>query len=157
LGDPQAINESDDSSFKGSGANEVAPGVSVQPGGLRFQYARSGGPGGQNVNKLNTKAELWLSVAALQGISADSIERLMLLAGKRLTRQGEIHLVAETNRTQSANRQEILDRLRELLITAMRRPTPRRKTRPSHAARQRRIQEKKRRGEVKGARRRIQE
>lgn len=139
------------------GAIELAPGVSVPPGAMRFQFARSSGPGGQNVNKLNTKAELWVSISALRGISSDSMGRLMLLAGRRLTRQGEIHLTAEASRSQEANRQAVLDRLRELLIAAMHRPRPRRKTRPSRASRQKRLNAKKHRGKIKSGRRGLED
>lgn len=149
--DPEAIDRPNE------GAIELAPGVSVLPGALRFQFARSSGPGGQNVNKLNTKAELWVSVSALRGISEDSIGRLMLLAGRRLTRQGEIHLAAEASRSQETNRQAVLDRLRELLIAAMHRPRPRRKTRPSRASRQKRLNAKKHRGEIKSGRRGLED
>jgi ribosome-associated protein len=124
---------------------------------MRFQFARSSGPGGQNVNKLNTKAELWVSISALRGISSDSMGRLMLLAGRRLTRQGEIHLTAEASRSQEANRQAVLDRLRELLIAAMHRPRPRRKTRPSRASRQKRLNAKKHRGKIKSGRRGLED
>src|SRR4029453_1903142 len=108
---------------------ELAPGVFAPEAALRFQFARSGGPGGQNVNKLNTKAELWVPVAALRGLAPDALERLLLLAGRRLTREGEIHVVAETARTQEGNRSAALERLRQLLVQALRRPKPRRRTR----------------------------
>ena len=64
---------------------ELAPGVFAPDDGVRLQFARSGGPGGQNVNKLNTKAELWVPVAALQGLTGRAAARLRLAAGKRLT------------------------------------------------------------------------
>jgi ribosome-associated protein len=83
--------------------------------------------------------------------------RLMLLAGRRLTRQGEIHLTAEASRSQEANRQAVLDRLRELLIAAMHRPRPRRKTRPSRASRQKRLNAKKHRGKIKSGRRGLED
>ena len=128
---------------------ELAPGVWVAATALRFQFARSGGPGGQNVNKLNTKAELWVPIAALRGLSNDALERLLLLAGKRLTREGEIHIAAETSRSQAANRAAVLERLRQLLLQAQRRPIPRRKTRPTHGSKQRRLEAKKRRANTK--------
>src|SRR3954452_16894498 len=72
----------------GTGGTEVAPGVTAPPAALRFQFARSGGPGGQNVNKLNTKAELWVSVDALIGLRPGARERLKQAAGRRLTAAG---------------------------------------------------------------------
>ena len=132
---------------------EIAPGVRVAAGAMRFQYARSGGPGGQNVNKLNTKAELWVPLAAITGLGERGMGRLRVLAGRRLTAAGEIHIVAETERTQEGNRTAVLDRLRQLLVEAQREPRPRRKTKPSKAAKRRRLESKRRRSEVKSGRR----
>src|SRR3954452_16453780 len=81
------------------GGVEVGPGVRVAESSMRFQFARSGGPGGQNVNKLNTKAELWVPLEALHGLSHRAIDRLRTLAGRRLTVAGELHLTAETERS----------------------------------------------------------
>jgi ribosome-associated protein len=134
------------------GGMEVAPGVWAPGGALRFGFARSGGPGGQNVNKVNTKAEVWVAAGALRGLTGDARERLKKLAGRRLTREGEIHIAAETARTQEGNRAAALERLRELLVRAMHRPKARRRTRPTPASRQRRLEEKRRRAEVKARR-----
>jgi ribosome-associated protein len=131
---------------------EVAPGIHVAAERLRFGYSRSGGPGGQNVNKLNTKAELWVPLAALQGLAADARRRLETLAGRRLTCEGEIHIVSETGRTQEANRSAVMQRLRELLVQAMLRPRKRRPTRPTTASRRRRLEAKLHRGQVKSRR-----
>src|SRR3954467_5456189 len=113
------------------GGVEVAPGVRVAESSIRFQYARSGGPGGQNVNKVNTKAELWVPVGALVGITHRAIERLRTMAGRRLTTADEIHITAETERSQESNRAAVLERLRELIIQAKHEPKPRKKTKPS--------------------------
>jgi ribosome-associated protein len=120
---------------------------------LRFTFARSSGPGGQNVNKLNTKAELWVPLAAIQGLGERATARLRTLAGKRLTTAEEIHISAETERTQEGNRAAVLDRLRQLLLQSLREPKPRRKTRPSRAAKQRRLESKRRRSQTKSRRR----
>src|SRR3954471_21453008 len=98
------------------GGLEVGPGVRVAESAVRFQFARSGGPGGQNVNKLNTKAELWVALAALTVLSERGAGRLRALAGRRVTGAGEIHISAETERTQEGNRSAALDRLRQLLL-----------------------------------------
>ena len=135
------------------GADEIIPGVRVPPSAMRFQYARSGGPGGQNVNKLNTKAELWVPLGAIQGMSERAMDRLRQMAGKRLTAAGEIHIAAETERTQEGNRSAVLDRLRELLEKAKREPKVRRKTKPTRASKRRRLDAKRRRGEIKAGRR----
>ena len=134
-------------------SDELAPGVRVPESAMRFQFARSGGPGGQNVNKLNTKAELWVPVAAITGLSDRAAARLRALAGRRLTGAGEIHLSAETERSQEGNRSAVLDRLRQLLLEAMHEPKPRRKTKPSRGSKLRRLESKRRRSEVKSRRR----
>ena len=132
---------------------ELAPGVRVPPQAVRFQFARSSGPGGQNVNKVNTKAELWVPLIALSKIGERALGRLRTLAGKRLTAADEIHIAADTERSQEANRAAALDRLRELLIDAMREPKVRRKTKPTKASRQRRLESKRRRSQTKAHRR----
>src|SRR5215218_10018047 len=83
-----------------AGGVELAPGVRAPQSAVRFQFARSGGPGGQNVNKLNTKAELWVTLDAITGMTHRAIARLRALAGRRVTAAGEIHLVSETERGQ---------------------------------------------------------
>ena len=135
-----------------SGDVEVGPGVFLPSWALRFQFARSGGPGGQNVNKLNTKAELWVRPENLRGMHPEAMERLRSLVGKRMTRVGEIHIVAETARTQERNRAAVMEKLRELIVAAVHRPKVRRKTKPSRAAREKRFQEKRKRSEVKARR-----
>ena len=132
---------------------EIVPGVYIPDSAMRFQFARSGGPGGQYVNKLNTKAELWVPLVAITGMSDRAIGRLRTLAGKRLTGAGEIHLTAETERSQEGNRAAVLGRLRQLLLDALHEPKPRRKTKPSRAAKRRRLESKRRRSEVKSRRR----
>jgi ribosome-associated protein len=135
------------------GGIELAPGVSIDAAQLRLQYARSSGPGGQNVNKVNTKTELWVSIAAMTGLSESARLRLARLAGHRLTRSGEIHIAADNHRTQEANRAEVFDRLRELIVQAMHEPKRRRKVKISKAAKRRRVDAKKHRGEIKSNRR----
>ena len=119
---------------------------------LRFSFSRSGGPGGQNVNKVATRAELRIAVRDLP-ISPRAAERLRALAGRRVTAEDELILVAESERSQIRNRQECLDRLREMLIQAIPEPKVRRKTKPTRGSKERRLAEKKGRGEVKRLRR----
>ena len=131
---------------------EIAGGIFLAPGGMRIQFARSGGPGGQNVNKLNTKAELWIRLDSIIGLNPRAKARLRVLAGSRLTLDDQIHLRAETERSQQANRQEVLDRLRQLLIAARIEPKVRRKTKPSRAANRRPREGKPHRGRTKSQR-----
>jgi ribosome-associated protein len=132
---------------------ELAPGVSVPESALRFQYARSSGPGGQNVNKVNSKAELWVQAAAILGLTDPARARLQQMAGRRWTAAGEIHFAADTERRQELNREEVLTRLRELLLRAMHEPKKRKRTKPTRASKQRRVESKRRRGEIKSGRR----
>src|SRR5438309_4429111 len=81
---------------------ELAPGVYAPEAALRFQYARSSGPGGQNVNKVNTKAELWVPLSAITGLGERASRRLVALAGRRLTAAGELHIAADTERSQES-------------------------------------------------------
>jgi ribosome-associated protein len=134
-------------------SDTIAPGVRVAPGGMRLHYARSGGPGGQNVNKLSTKAELWVQVSAIRGLTGRAIDRLRTLAGARLTAGDEIHLRAESERSQQANRLEVFKRLRELIVQARVEPKVRRKTKPSRAAKKKRLESKRHRSQIKTHRR----
>ncbi len=135
------------------GGIELAPGVTIPRDALRLQFARSGGPGGQNVNKLNTKAEIWALVTAIRGLREGALARLRAAAGSRLTKADEIHIVSESERSQEGNRQDVFDRLRELIVQAKVEPKRRRKTKPSAGAKRRRLESKKKRGDIKAQRR----
>ena len=121
---------------------ELAPGVWTDRTELRFAFSRSSGPGGQNVNKVNTKTELRIRPEALHGLSEAALTRLRGLAGRRVTADGDLLLVAESERTQESNRHICLQKLRDLLIAAAHEPKIRRKTRPSRGSRQRRLDSK---------------
>jgi ribosome-associated protein len=147
------IDDLDEAHLPPINGTQVAPGVVAPPGTLRLQFARGGGPGGQNVNKLNTKAELWVDVARLSGLTVAAKSRLRVLAGSRLTQLDQIHLSSESNRSQEANKQDVFDRLRELIVQAKVEPKRRRKTKPSRAAKQRRLEQKRHRSTIKARRR----
>ncbi len=132
-----------------SGGIELAPGVSAPGDALRLQFSRSSGPGGQNVNKLATKAELWLPLDSIKGLSHAAIERLRALAGRRVTAAGELHLVSETERGQEGNKAAIFQRLREMVVQAKVEPKIRKKRKVSRAAKARRLDAKKHRGQIK--------
>jgi ribosome-associated protein len=129
---------------------EIAPGLYVPESWLRFSFARSGGPGGQNVNKVSSKARMAVSMGDLQTVlSRGTFERLSVQAASRITDAGELVITCEESRSQHANRATCLERLREILVEAKRVPRVRRATKPSKGARQRRLESKKQRGQVK--------
>lgn len=132
---------------------DLAPGVRVPESAVRIAFSRSSGPGGQNVNKVNSKAEVWVRLDAIAGLHPDALDRLKALAGRRVTDAGELHVVAETSRSQHQNREDALTRVRQLIVEAMVRPKKRRVTKPSRRAKQRRLDTKKRRSDVKAGRR----
>jgi ribosome-associated protein len=126
--------------------------VAVLPAAVRWQYARGSGPGGQNVNKVNTKAEIWIAVNAIVGLTERARERLRASAGRRLTAEDLIHIASDEHRSQEGNRQAVIARLRDLIVEAMHEPKVRRKTKPSRAAKRRRVTDKRTRGEIKARR-----
>lgn len=136
----------------GSGV-EIAPGVRVDPSVLRFSYASSSGPGGQNVNRRATKAVLRLKLDDLP-ISARVRARVGRLGkGWLVGDEGELVIQADEHRSQSRNREACLDRLRELLVRAMAPPRPRIPTKPGRGAVERRLRAKREQGEKKRRRR----
>ena len=120
---------------------------------IRLNFVRASGPGGQNVNKVSTAVELRFNAAGSPAFSDETRERLMKLAGRRLTREGEIVLFADRFRTQERNRQDAIDRLVELIRRAAHRPAIRKATKPTLASKKQRLDAKKQRGKIKAMRR----
>lgn len=118
------------------------------------RFLAGSGPGGQNVNKVATACQLRVDVYAL-GLAPDVFRRLKQLAGSRMTAAGELVILARRFRTQEANRADARERLTELLVAAHERPERRIKTKPSKAAKARRVDAKKARSQVKVGRGRI--
>jgi len=130
----------------------VAPGVDLPDAALSFSFSRSSGPGGQNVNKVNSRATLTVPRHALEkAMPPYAVRRLEKVASRYLTQEG-VQISADDSRSQIANRKQCLQKLREVLIHAMRRPKVRKKTKPSARARQRRLDAKKHRSKIKARR-----
>jgi len=127
--------------------------LTLDPSEIEESFVRSTGPGGQHVNTTSTAVQLRFDVRHSPSLTDDVRHRLERLAGRRLTRDGVIVLVAQGQRSQMRNREEALDRLVALVREAARPPTPRKKTRVSKAAKRRRVDDKKRHGAVKSLRR----
>jgi ribosome-associated protein len=122
---------------------------------VQVTFVRSAGPGGQNVNKVATAAQLRFNLEGTRSLDAASKERLRKLAGRRLTDAGEILIIARNHRTQEGNRREAMSRLDELVTAARRAPVLRRATRPTRASKERRISSKVRQGRNKQLRGRV--
>jgi ribosome-associated protein len=118
---------------------------------IEIGFVRASGPGGQNVNKVATSGQLRFDTRKLT-LPEDAALRLARLAGQRMTKDGVIVIQAQRFRTQERNRQDAIDRLTEMLGEAMIRPKPRRATKPTFGSKQRRLEGKKHRSDIKSKR-----
>lgn len=131
----------------------VTHGIAIEDSELAFEFIRSSGPGGQNVNKVATAVRLLFDVRRSPSLPIDVRERVLLLAGKRAGADGVLAIVARRHRTQDANRRDAVDRLVALVRRAAERPRERRRTKPTAASKRRRLETKHRRAKMKAGRR----
>jgi ribosome-associated protein len=123
--------------------------ISLDEREIEESFVRASGPGGQNVNKLATAVQLRFDVRHSPSLPPDVRDRLERLAGSRLTRDGVLVIIAQRHRTQARNRDDALERLVDLSRQAAVAPVKRRPTRPTRASKERRIEGKKKRADVK--------
>ena len=128
---------------------EVTPHLRIPEDEFAWSYVRAGGPGGQNVNKVASKAVLRFDLGASSALPPAARLHALTRLGSRLTRDGALVLSSDAYRDQPRNRAAVLERLRALLAEAVAVPKRRRPTRPSRAARERRLTEKRQHGERK--------
>ena len=128
---------------------EVGPNITIPEEELETVAARSSGPGGQNVNKVNTQITLWFDLANSAALTPEQKELVWRRLGSRINKDGRLQVVSSESRSQLANRQAARDRLAAMLADALTPRKPRRKTRTPAGARQRRLDEKRKRARTK--------
>jgi len=134
---------------------EIAPGLFLPRGALQWSFSRGSGPGGQNVNKVSSRVQLRVAMQVLESLLGQAAAgRLREAAGARLTESDELLLTCDDSRSQRANRETCLRRLRGMIVSARRVPRVRKATRPSRRAKAQRMDDKTRRARMKQMRRR---
>jgi len=127
--------------------------ISLDEGELDFEFIRSSGPGGQNVNKVSTAVRLRFNATESPSLPEDVRRRLITLAGRRIGGDGFLTILAQTERTQESNRRDAVERLVELIAKACEKPKPRRPSRPTLGSQKRRLESKRKHSESKARRR----
>ncbi len=127
---------------------EITPSLHIDERELQIDFVRAAGPGGQNVNKVATAAQLRFDVRA-SSLPEEGKERLLQIAGKRISKEGVLLIEAKRFRTQEQNREDAIQRFVELVRKSLVKPKRRRKTKPTPASKEERLKEKKRRAEIK--------
>ena len=133
----------------------ITPSISIDESELDERFIRASGPGGQNVNKVSSAVQLRFTVAHSPSIPSDVRERLLRLAGRQVSAEGVLVIIARRFRTQERNRLDARERLADLVRRASERPKHRRKTAPSRASKQRRLEQKRLRAAAKRRRVRV--
>jgi ribosome-associated protein len=133
----------------------ISPTLAIDDAEIEERFVRSSGPGGQNVNKVSTAVQLRFDVLRSRVLTDEVRARLESIAGSRMTSDGVLVIDARRHRTQAANREDARERLADLIRQATVRPVRRRKTRPSRASKEKRLESKRRRADTKGGRRNV--
>ncbi|MHC4913176.1 MAG: alternative ribosome rescue aminoacyl-tRNA hydrolase ArfB [Planctomycetota bacterium] len=123
--------------------------IEIPEENLVFRFSRSGGPGGQNVNKVNTRVTVFFDVARCERFSDEQKKRILKRLATRADKRGVVRVVCQRNRTQKANREGAVERLRELVREALKKRRVRKKTKVPAYAREKRLAEKKKRSRLK--------
>ena len=133
----------------------VTKDISLNENEIKVEFIRSSGPGGQNVNKVATAVQLRFDVANSPSLPEDVRKRIVIIAGKRVTEDGILIISARRYRSQDKNRKDASDRLLQLIRRAAMKPKIRRKTKPTKVSKQKRLESKRHRGQIKKTRRPI--
>ena len=128
---------------------EIGEGIFVSEDEFEWRFSRSSGPGGQNVNKVNTRVTLFFNVAGCSALNDAQKRRILTKLRTRADKNGQLRVISQKHRTQAANRNAAIEKLAELITQALIRQKPRKKTRIPYASKQKRLVEKKRRGMLK--------
>ncbi|MCE5275519.1 MAG: alternative ribosome rescue aminoacyl-tRNA hydrolase ArfB [Syntrophaceae bacterium] len=131
---------------------QLVGGFMIKDDELQWEFVRSGGPGGQNVNKVATAVQLKFDIAGSESLPREVRDRLIRLAGRRVTAAGVLIIKAQRFRSQERNRSDALSRLEELVEAALRKPRHRIRTRPTTSSRLERLDQKRRMAAKKGMR-----